>query len=76
MLVAPTGTFPKLKAAGLVLNAPEVVAFVEVELFLALVTPEQPDWTMNMDKIATNTRKPATGGILRLPDGIQKCPTH
>jgi hypothetical protein len=55
-------------AAGLVLNVAEDVALelVEVELLLALVTPEQPDWTMAVHKIAANTRRAAIGGALRL----------
>jgi hypothetical protein len=70
--VDPTGTFPKATAAGLVLNLPEDVVseFVEVELLLTLVTPEQPDWTMAINKIAANTRRAATGGTLCLCDWI------
>lgn len=72
MLVDPTGTFPNATTAGLVLNVPEDVVseFVEAELLLALVTPEQPDWTMATNKIAANTRRAATGGALRLCDRI------
>ena len=72
MLVDPTGTFPNVSAAGLTLSVPEGVVseFVEVELLLALVTPEQPDWTMATSKIAANTRTAATGGTLRLCERI------
>lgn len=73
----PTGTFPKVTAAGLALNDPEdvldvVLEFVEVELPLALVIPEQPDWTMAANKMAANTRRAAIGGALRLCGGIGK----
>ena len=64
----PTGTFPKVTAAGLVLNVPEdvVLEFVEVELLLALVTPEQPDWMMAVNRIVANTKRARTRGTLRL----------
>ena len=68
----PTGTFPKVIAAGLILNVPEdvVLEFVEVELLLALVTPEQPDWMMAVNKIVANTKRARTRGTLRLCDWI------
>jgi hypothetical protein len=55
-------------AAGLVLNVPEdvVLEFVEVELLLALVTPEQPDWIMAVNKIVANTKRARARGTLRL----------
>jgi len=67
LLVDPTGTFPKATAAGLVLNVPEdvVLEFVEVELLLALVTPEQPDWMMAVNKIVANTKRARARGTLR-----------
>ena len=67
MLVDPTGTFPKVTAAGLMLNVPEdvVLEFVEVELLLALVTPEQPDWMMAVNKIVANTKRAGARGTLR-----------
>ena len=66
MPLDPTGTLPKVIAAGLVLNVAEDAApeLVEVELLLALVTPEQPDWTMATNKIAANTRRAVIGGTL------------
>jgi hypothetical protein len=72
LLVDPTGTFPKVTAAGLMLNVPEdvVLEFVEVELLLALVTPEQPDWMMAVNKIVANTKRARTRGTLRLCDWI------
>jgi hypothetical protein len=48
LLTDPTGTLPKVIAAGLRPNAPEgaVSEAVEVEeLPLALVTPAHPDWS-------------------------------
>jgi hypothetical protein len=72
LLVDPTGTFPKVTAAGLMLNVPEdvVLEFVEVELLLALVTPEQPDWMMAVNKIVANTKRARTRGTPRLCDWI------
>jgi hypothetical protein len=70
--VDPTGTFPKVTAAGLVLNVPEdvVLECVEVELLLALVTPEQPDWMRAVNKIVANTKRARTRGTRRLCDWI------
>ena len=62
----PTGTFPKVTAAGLVLNVPEDVV---LEL-LAVVTPVQPDWMMAVNKIVANTKRARTRGTLRLYDWI------
>ena len=68
----PTGTFPKVTAAGLVLNVPKdvVLEFVEVELVLALVTPEQPVWMIAVNKIVANKKRPRTRGNLRLCNSI------
>ena len=67
MLVDPTGTFPKVTAAGLMLNVPEdvVLEFVEVELLLAVVTPVQPDWMMAVNKIVANKKRARRRGTLR-----------
>ena len=70
MLVDPTGTFPKVTAAGLMLNVPE--DFVEVELPLALVIPEQPDWMMAANKIVANTKRARRRGTMCLCDWIGK----
>jgi hypothetical protein len=72
LLVDPTGTLPKVTAAGLVLNVPEdvVLEFVEGELLLALVTPEQPDWMVAGNKIVANTKRARTRGTLRLCTSI------
>ena len=62
MLVDPTGTFPKVRAAGLTVSAPEgvVFEFVEVvELLRALVTPVHPDW-VRAAKIVANTKRAAS----------------
>lgn len=61
-----------MTTAGLVLNVPVdvVLEFVEVALLLALVTPEQPNWMMAMNKMVVNTKGAPTCGTLRLRDGI------
>lgn len=74
LLADPTETFPKVSAARFVLNIPEDVVseFVGLELLLAPVSPEQPDWTMAANKIAANMTRAAIGGILRLSGRIGK----
>ena len=60
----PTGTFPKVTAAGLTLSTPDGVVSAPdgvapdvvdvVELPLALVTPVHPDWMTIASRSAMN----------------------
>ena len=79
MLVDPTGTFPKVTAAGLTISVPEgvvsefgegvVVEFVEVvELSLTLLMPVHPDWMTTASRSAMNIQ---IAKVVRLPEWIR-----
>jgi hypothetical protein len=72
LLVLPTKTLPKLRAAGLTPTAAEAVVFVvEVaEEPAALVMPEQPDRMAATKMIVANRSRERAGEIVRLWDGI------